>query len=336
MSATPWEHESSYISLYKTGELAYRARILEERLARCEVCPRHCGVNRMKDETGFCRSGYLPLVASFCDHHGEEPVLSGKRGSGTIFFANCNLKCIYCQNHQISQRPEPQQFNIMIMQIEQLAKNMLYLQDQLGCHNINLVSPSHFVPQIVKAVLVAVPLGLKVPLVYNSNAYDSLETLRLLEGIIDIYLPDLKYSSDDMAEKYSSANGYVEFSRLAIQEMYRQTGDLEVTEDNIAVRGLIIRHLILPQNIAGSAESLKWLRRNLSSTVTLSVMSQYMPVHHAGKFPPLSRKITREEYDSVVQIVERYGFENGWLQKLDSSENYLPDFNTVGHPFEDA
>ncbi len=334
MSATLGDHESSYIALYKTGELANRSRILEEKLGSCNVCPRNCGVNRLNDERGFCRSGYLPAVASFCDHHGEEPVISGRRGSGTIFFANCNLKCIFCQNHQISQRPEPQNFNIM--QIEQLAKTMLYLQDQLGCHNINLVSPSHFVPQIVKAVLGAVPLGLKVPLVYNSNAYDSLETLRLLEGVIDIYLPDLKYSSDDMAEKYSSAVGYVEFSKLAIKEMYRQTGDLEVTEDNIAVRGLIIRHLILPQDIAGSAESLKWLHRNLSSTVTLSVMSQYMPMHHAGKFPPLSRKITREEYDSVVKIVERYGFENGWLQRLDAPQNYLPDFDTGGHPFEDT
>lgn len=322
----------SYIALYKSGELAKRAARLEARLEACDICPRQCFENRLNDRTGSCHSGYLPVVSSYCDHYGEEPVLSGTRGSGTIFFGNCNLRCVYCQNYQISQDWKNQNKNRI--GFNRLAEIMLYLQDDLKCHNINLVSPSHFVPQIVKALAIAVPAGLKIPLVYNTNSYDSLDTLKELDGIIDIYLPDLKYSSDKLARKYSHARHYVESSRAAITEMYRQVGDLETDENNIAVKGMIIRHLILPEDIAGSKESLEWLADKVSINVAISLMSQYSPQNKAHKIKALARPISQDEYNDVLSIHERLGFENGWVQQLDSSNNYLPDFFNSAHPFD--
>ncbi|UCE97458.1 MAG: radical SAM protein, partial [Dehalococcoidia bacterium] len=247
----------NYHSLYKSGELAKRVERLWWRLAACDICPRQCGINRLIDRTGFCHSGQLPMVSSFCAHHGEEPILSGSRGSGTIFFSNCNLKCCYCQNHQISQNYRSQKHNMI--DCDTLASYMLYLQNRLGCHNINFVSPSQFVPQIVKALLKAIPMGLKIPLVYNTNSFDSTETLKELEGIIDIYLPDLKYASDGYAQRFSKVRQYVIHSRDAIKEMYRQVGELVVDNHGVAQKGLIVRHLVLPNNIAGSRQSFKWL-----------------------------------------------------------------------------
>jgi len=321
-----------YLTLFATGELQKRVEKLEQHLASCDVCPRRCSVNRLQDEKGYCRSGLLPVVSSVCDHHGEEPVLSGTRGSGTIFFGNCNLRCVYCQNYQISQNHKVQNNNQI--RVAELAKHMIELQDRMGCHNINFVSPSHFVPQIICAVSIAVNEGLHIPLVYNSSGYDSVEIIRLLDGIIDIYLPDIRYSDDEMAKKYSDAPDYVLNSRSAIAEMYRQTGNLEVDDEGVAVSGLIIRHLILPDGIAGSESSLKWIAEELSPEVTISVMSQYSPVYRAGLFPEINRRITKREYDHVVSIVNDLGMENGWLQEMDSSEYYLPDFNTEHHPFE--
>ena len=219
-------------------------------------------------------------MASRCAHHGEEPALSGTRGSGTIFFNSCNLKCIYCQNSQISQG---QHVRSECIDSRGLAEMMLYLQDELHCHNINLVSPTHYVPQIVEAVCEAVPLGLDIPIVYNTNGYDSVETLAMLDGIIDIYLPDIKYASDKWAGKFSGARHYVKYSRLAIAEMYRQVGNLETDDRGVAQRGLIVRQLILPNRLAGSADSLKWLATGVSRDVTLSIMAQYYPCHLAGK-----------------------------------------------------
>ena len=319
-----------YIQLYMSGELAKRVNLLKARLHRCDICPRECKVNRFASNSGFCRSGYLASVSSYCDHHGEEPVLSGRRGSGTIFFQNCNLKCVYCQNYQISQETD---INFNEMGPEALARVMLHLQNDLHCHNINLVSPSHFVPQIVEAIYYAVPLGLKIPLVYNTNAYDALATLKLLRGIIDIYLPDIKYASDIWAIKFSQAKSYVAISRAAIIEMYDQVGDLVVDPSGIALRGLIVRHLILPHDIAGSEDSLTWLAENVSRNVTVSIMSQYHPCHLAFQQPLLARHITPEEYKEVIGIVDRLGLENGWLQSMDSAQDYLPDFNREGHPF---
>ena len=323
--------EPPYISIYHSGELKKRAQRLEARLASCDICPRECGINRLEGETKFCHSGRRPIVSSFCAHHGEEPALSGSRGSGTIFFGNCNLRCLYCQNHQISQNWEKQQSNET--DCHKLAQHMLYLQDELGCHNINFVSPSHFVPQMVRAVLMAVPMGLKIPLVYNSNAYDSIKTLRELDGIISIYLPDLKYSSDDWAERLSQAPDYVRHARSAIKEMFRQVGELVVDESGVARRGLIVRHLILPNGLAGSEGSLTWLASEVSPRVTLSLMSQYHPMHRAHQFEPLKRTISLSEYEAVIKVMNRVGLENGWQQGMGADKIYLPDFDREGHPF---
>ena len=323
--------EPGYLALFRSGELKRRAEALEQRLANCDICPQKCRVNRLEDQRGFCHSGQKPVISSFCAHHGEEPALSGSRGSGTIFFGNCNMRCLYCQNFQISQDYDAQELNQT--DCHTLAQRMLYLQDELKCHNINLVSPTHFVPQIVQALLEAVPLGLHLPLVYNTGGYDSLETIKTLEGIVDIYLPDIRYSSEENARKYSQAPDYVANNRLVIKEMYRQVGDVQVDEDEIAFRGVIVRHLILPEKIAGSQESLTWLASEVSPNVTVSIMSQYFPCHKARQIPGLDRTITYEEYSEVVELQEKLGLENGWLQEMDAPTNYLPDFNREGNPF---
>ncbi|MFC1974629.1 radical SAM protein, partial [Chloroflexota bacterium] len=281
--------EPGYIALYRSGELKRRSAALETRLRSCDICPRECGVNRLANEPGFCHSARLPVVSAICAHHGEEPAISGSRGSGTVFFGNCNMRCVYCQNHQISQDYKAQQSREMEPHI--LAERMLYLQDELGCRNINLVSPSHFVPQLVQAVLEAVPMGLRLPLVYNTSSYDSIKSLRELDGIISIYLADLRYASDKWGRKLSKVSDYVERARTAIKEMYRQVGDLMVDGEGVAQRGLIVRHLILPNRLAGSQESLTWLVREVSPTVTVSIMSQYFPAHRASKIPFLSRTV---------------------------------------------
>jgi putative pyruvate formate lyase activating enzyme len=323
--------EPGYLTLYRSGELERRARALEARLAACDICPRQCGVNRLQDERGYCHSGRLPIVSSVCAHHGEEPALSGTRGSGTVFFGNCNLRCVYCQNYQISQDPERQKSKEMDCQA--LADRMLYLQDELGCHNINFVSPSHFVPQLLRAVVEAVPGGLRVPLVYNSSGYDSVASLRELDGVISIYLPDLRYASNQWAEEFSDAPDYVARARQAIAEMHRQVGDLVVDESGLARRGLIVRHLILPSGLAGSEESLTWLVREISPAVTVSIMSQYMPVHRAPRMPLLARRITSQEHRAVLRLLTDLGIDNGWVQEMSAAEEYLPDFEREGHPF---
>jgi putative pyruvate formate lyase activating enzyme len=266
-----------------------------------------------------------------CDHHGEEPPVSGARGSGTIFFGNCTMRCVYCQNHQISQNPRAMKGREMDPRT--LAEKMLHLQNDLGCHNINLVSPTHFVPQIVTALCEAVPLGLRVPLVYNTGGYDSVEMLRLLDGIIDIYLPDIRYADNEVAGRYSLAPGYVEVNRAGIKEMHHQVGNLVVNEDGIAQRGLIVRHLILPERLAGSEASLAWLAEEISPEVHLSIMAQYYPAHHAPRYPALTRRINIDEYNRVMGLLERLGMENGWFQELDAPGIYQPDFTREGHPF---
>ena len=327
--------EPGYVALYRSGELERRAGALEVRLGSCDICPRECGVNRREGELGFCQSGHRPIVSTVCAHHGEEPAISGKQGSGTIFFGHCNMRCVYCQNYQISQDYKQSR------EIEPyaLAEHTLFLQDELGCHNINLVSPSHFVPQIVRAVLAAVPMGLRLPLVYNTSSYDSLKSLGELDGIVSIYLADLRYASNTSAEMFSQASGYVERARAAIKEMYRQVGNLVVDEKGIAQKGLIVRLLILPNRLAGTQDSLAWLAREVSPQVTVSIMSQYYPAHKAPRIPLLSRTITLEEYDEVVKLLEKLGIENGWLQGMGAAQNYLPDFSHQGYPFpiaEDA
>jgi len=324
-------YEPGYLALYKSGELKRRTEALNARLAACDICPRECAVDRLNGKLGRCHSGALPIVSSYCAHHGEEPVLSGVRGSGTIFFGNCNMRCVYCQNYQISQSPEAQKKNEI--SISQLTKHMLYLQDELKCHNINLVTPSHFVPQITSALVEAIPMGLHLPLIYNTSSYDSLKTLKELDGIISIYLADIRYADNKLAKRYSHVRRYVAHARAAILEMQRQVGDLALDEDGIAQKGLIVRHLILPNDIAGSAESLAWLVKEVSPNVTVSIMAQYYPTHHAYEYEVLNRKITLREYQQVVDLAEKLGIENGWLQDMESTDTYRPDF-TDEHPFE--
>ena len=325
--------ESGYLALYRSGELQRRADALEARLASCDICPRQCRVNRLENKPGFCHSGHLPIVTTVCAHHGEEPAISGSRGSGTIFFGNCNMRCVYCQNYQISQNWKKQESRQM--NCHALAESMLYLQDELGCHNINFVSPSHFIPQLVGAVAEAVPMGLRVQLVYNTNGYDSVASLRELDGIISIYLPDIKYASDNPARKFSQTPDYVARARPAIKEMYRQVGNLVVDGSGVAQQGLIVRHLILPNGLACSEESLTWLAQELSPTVTVSLMSQYLPRHRAQRIPLLSRTISVGEYETVLRSLAGAGIENGWLQEMGASENYVPDFERE-HPFAAA
>jgi len=324
--------EPGYLTLYRSGELKRRAEALEARLNSCDICPRECGVNRGEGELGFCHSTHLPIVSSVCAHYGEEPAISGSRGSGAVFFGNCNMRCVYCQNHQISQDWENQQSKEVGYRV--LAERMLYLQDELGCHNINLVSPSHFVPQLVRAVLEAVPMGLQLPLVYNTSSYDSIKSLRELDGIVSVYLADLKYASDKWGRKFSQVSDYVERARAAIKEMYRQVGDLVVDDEGVARRGLIVRHLILPNRLAGSEESFTWLVGEVSPSVAVSIMSQYFPAHRAPQISLLSRTISRSEYAEVTGLVSRLEIENGWVQEMGASGNYLPDFVREGHPFE--
>ena len=323
--------ELGYIELYHSGELERRARALEARLASCDICPRECHVNRLENETGFCHSGRLPIVSAVCSHHGEEPVISGSRGSGTVFFGNCNMRCVYCQNYQISQNWRKQKSKKM--DCHALAERMLYLQDELGCHNINFVSPSHFVPHLVRAVMEAVPMGLRVPLVYNTNGYDSIASLKELGEVISIYLPDLRYASDYWAKKLSQAQDYVVRARQAIKEMYRQVGNVVVDDSGLARQGLIVRHLILPNGLADSEESLGWLAREISPTVTVSIMSQYLPAHRAARIPLLSRSISVAEYETVVSLLSDLRMENGWVQEMGAQDNYVPDFEREGHPF---
>ncbi|MGP8079833.1 MAG: radical SAM protein [Dehalococcoidales bacterium] len=323
--------EPSYLALYRSGELKRRAEALEARLAACDICPRKCGVNRLNGETGFCHSGLLPNVDTVCQHLGEEPPISGTKGSGTVFFGNCNMRCVYCQNHQISQNRRREQSKAMEPAV--LAEKLLYLQNGLGCHNINFVSPSHFVPQILKTLLLAIPMGLNIPLVYNTSGYDSLETIKAMDGIIDIYLPDLRYAADKLAKQFSQAPHYVENARQAIKEMYRQTGNLQTDENDVAQRGLIVRHLILPEGLAGSEASLTWLVKEVSPEVNVSLMAQYYPAHHATRYPTLARGITETEYLEAVDLLEELGIDNGWIQEMSAPENYKPDFERESHPF---
>jgi putative pyruvate formate lyase activating enzyme len=287
------------------GILEDRARQALVRLQACELCPRRCGVSRLADERGFCRIGRRARVAGFAPHYGEEAPLVGRRGSGTIFFCGCNLSCVFCQNYDISQRNQGREISA-----KALARMMLALQRQ-GSHNINLVTPTHVAPQILEALILAREEGLNVPLVYNSSGYDSVETLRLLEGIFDIYMPDAKYGSDDPALKYSNATNYVGIMKTAVQEMHRQVGDLALDEDGIAVRGLLVRHLVLPEDAAGTAEVVRFLSQEISPHTCLNVMAQFRPEDNASRFPDLNRPITGLEYAHALRLAAQAGLTRG-------------------------
>src|SRR5499433_3673222 len=272
--------QPSYLRLLESGELKSRVEALESLLEQCTVCPLDCGNNRLKDELARCYSGRLPIVSSYTAHFGEEPPLTGTRGAGNIFFGNCNLRCVYCQNYQISQTHKEQIKNEVTH--ERLAGMMLELQER-GCHNINFVSPTHFAPQMARSILLAAQQGLQLPIVYNTNAYDSVTVLRLLDRVVDVYLPDLKYADDESGYLYSKVKSYKDVSRAALKEMYNQTGDeLVIDADGLLRRGLVIRLLVLPNDVASIRESLEWIRDELSPRVAVSLMAQYYPTNVAG------------------------------------------------------
>lgn len=302
-----WD-EPSYLRL-ELHEIKRRVEIAYSRLRSCDLCPWRCRVDRVNGKKrGVCRSFSKVRVASYNLHFGEEPPISGKRGSGTIFFSNCTLHCVFCQNYPISQIGVGKEYSD-----EELAGMMLYLQDK-GAHNVNFVTPTHFVANILNALHFAVKKGFRLPLVYNTSGYEVVDTLKLLDGVIDIYLPDIKYSDDKMAKKYSRAKEYVKHNREALKEMYRQVGNLILNDDGVAVRGLIIRHLVLPNDISGTRESMKFIAEELSPDVTVSLMSQYFPAYKASSYRELWRRITPQEYLAAVEAMEDYGLKKGWTQ----------------------
>jgi putative pyruvate formate lyase activating enzyme len=316
--------EPSYIKLYKAGELKERVEQAERMLYACNICPRNCLTNRTENELGVCLSGYLPVVSSYTPHFGEEPVLTGTNGAGNIFFGNCNLKCVFCQNHEISQNWKAE--STKEVSFERLADIMIELQDK-GCHNIGLVSPTHFSAQILKSIYIAVEKGLHLPIIYNTNGYDSVEMLKLYDGVIDVYLPDFKYGNDEYAKKYSKVDDYYEKAKPAIKEMYRQVGAELKYEGDVVVRGLIIRHLVLPNDLAESENVFKYIAQELSPDIHMSVMAQYYPTFMSKKDILVDRPIRESEYDRVLRLLEKYNLNNGWTQEMESTDTYRPDFN---------
>jgi len=297
----PAESYPSYLKLFKSSELSERAKKLYSFYENCCLCPRDCRVDRLKGQTGKCEATAKLKISSAVPHFGEEAPLVGKRGSGTIFFSHCGLRCVYCQNYTISIEGE----GIEISD-ERLAESMLKLQ-KWGCHNINLVTPTHYVPSIVNALQTAIPMGLRIPLVYNTGGYERLEVLQLLEDIVDIYLPDCKYMDSQQAGRYSDeAYNYPYYVKIALKEMYRQVGDLEMS-GGVAVRGLILRHLILPRNIAGTDEFCKFVAENLSRTTYVNIMRQYRPEHKAREYPEIARRISRKEYQEALNWAKNHG-----------------------------
>ncbi len=303
-------------------EIRARVDALQQQLLACNLCLHGCGVNRRAGQLGVCRTGDGIPVAHTGLHYGEEPPISGTRGSGTIFIANCNLRCVYCQNYQISQCAD--QLLVRHLTAQELADEMLALQAR-GAHNVNLVSPTHVAAGVAEALWLARRQGLAVPVVYNSNGSERVETLQAIEGLVDIYLPDIKYSDDGPAQAYSAAPDYVAVNRAAIAEMFRQVGNLSVNRRGIARRGLLVRHLVLPGDLAGSRASLTFLA-SLSTELVVSLMAQYAPHYRAPGMPPLNRPITPAEYEAVIQIALELGLENCFVQEYDSRNLLVPDF----------
>ncbi len=295
--------EPAYLALHRRGELARRAREAVDKLSACRLCPRDCKVNRLADQIGVCRTGRYAIVSSYFPHHGEEDCLRGWRGSGTIFFSMCNLRCVFCQNYEISQLGEGRPVTP-----EQLASMMLDLQAR-GVHNINLVTPEHVVPQILEALVIAVEAGLQLPLVYNTSAYDSLESLRLMDGVVDIYMPDFKLWTPERARRYLKARGYPEAARRAIKEMHRQVGPLKFDEHGLAKRGVLVRHLVMPGMLDETRAILRWLAEEVSPDTYVNVMAQYYPAWKVGpnSYPEINRRITWEEYRQALAIAREVG-----------------------------
>ena len=301
-----------YHALYQSGELLQRVRTAYQRLASCDLCPHHCGINRIKGEQGRCKSGLKPRIASANLHRGEEPPISGTNGSGTIFFSGCTLRCLFCQNFPISQ-----QNNGETISTAELAKRMLGLQKR-GAHNLNLVTPTHWLPQFLAALWLAIPQGFHLPIVWNSSGFETVEALQLLDGVVSIYLPDMKYADDQQAVELSGAAGYRAINRRAVTEMLRQVGQLQVDASGIAIQGLIIRHLVLPQGRAGSFETLPWIAAHLGKETHIALMSQYFPAWQATTTSGIDRGLTHEEYETAVETLEEAGLDSGWVQELET------------------
>jgi len=303
--------EPVYLETYRQGLFPAKIEKAYKMLEECTICPRHCKVNRLKQELGFCQSGLLPEVSSYSPHFGEEKPLVGAHGSGTIFLTHCNLRCVFCQNYSISHLGEGSQISL-----ERMARMMIELQ-KMGCHNINLVSPTHYVPQILKALLIAIEQDLHIPLVYNTGGYDSIPTLELLDGVIDIYMPDFKYSQSRVAEQYSKAPDYPKVAKLALKEMHRQVGDLILVEQGIARRGLLVRHLVLPQNLAGTEQIMDFLASQISKNTYVNIMDQYYPFGEIEAGSPLARRITHQEFEQALAAARQAG-----LTRLDKREKF--------------
>ena len=291
---------------------------MNKELECCTICPHNCKINRTKNP-GRCKSTDKIKIALYSIHNFEEPCISGEKGSGTIFFSNCNMNCVFCQNYEISQLGRGKEITI-----EELA-NVMIKQQERNDQNINLVTPTSYALHIVEAIKIARKKGLEIPIVYNTNGYESVETLKLLEGYVDIYLPDLKYYYDDLAKKYSKVDNYFEIATKAIQEMYRQVGTPVLDENGVMKKGLMIRHLILPNEVQNSKKVLKWIKENIDSNVYVSIMAQYFPTYKAKEIPEIARKITKEEYEKVENYLYELDLENGYIQELgEHEEEYVP------------
>jgi putative pyruvate formate lyase activating enzyme len=298
------EFEPAYLELWRSGELEGRATAALGELERCRVCPRDCDINRLEDETAICHTSRHARVASAFAHFGEENCLRGRHGSGTIFFSYCNLRCVFCQNWDISQGPAGRE-----LPAAAVADLMLQLQDA-GCHNINFVTPEHVAPQVIEAIAAAVPQGLRVPLVYNTSAYDSLASLRLMEGLVDIYMPDFKFWEETTSRRLARARDYPDVARAAIAEMHRQVGVLRLDRDGVAKRGVLVRHLVMPGQLQETTAILRWLAREISADTYINIMGQYRPEHRVpsnDRYLDINRRITRQEIDAAYEAARRAG-----------------------------
>ena len=293
-----------------------------EKLQKCEICPHNCKVDRTKGEVGRCKCSDKIKIALASVHRYEEPCISGKNGSGTVFFSNCNLNCKFCQNYEISQEGKG-----IEVSTEELAK-IFIKQQKKGVHNINLVTPTMYVYQIIEAIKLSRENGLNIPIIYNSNGYENTQTIKDLKGYIDVYLPDLKYYDNELAKKYSGITNYFEYTSKAILEMYKQVGKPQFNKDGIIIKGLMIRHLVLPNNIENSKNVLKWIKENIDEAVYINIMAQYFPTYKAKEIEELNRKLSKEEYEEIENYVYELDIKNGYMQELgEHEEEYVPEFN---------
>ena len=293
-----------------------------EKLVKCDICPHDCKINRLEGKMGRCKCNDKIKIALASVHHFEEPCISGKKGSGTVFFSNCNLNCKFCQNYKISQQGKGKEITINEL------SDIFIKQQEKGVHNINLVTPTMYAYQIVEAIKIAKDKGLNIPVIYNSNGYENVETIKALNGYIDVYLPDLKYYNNDLGVKYSGINNYFEYASKAILEMYKQVGSPEFDQNGNIIKGLMIRHLVLPNNIENSKRALKWIKENIDENVYINIMAQYFPTYKAKEIAELNRKLSMEEYEEIENFVYELDIKNGYMQELgEHEEEYVPDFN---------